>query len=223
MIKSLIAGITLTGVVLAAPSPQQSPDIVDVAAEAGSFSTLIAAVEAAGLVEVLKSDGPFTVFAPTDAAFDALPPNVILGLLTDNEALTNVLTYHVAGDSLTSGDLSDGQMITTLNGEDVTVTIMDGTVMINDATVIVADLIGSNGVVHVIDAILLPPPPNASLARLVAACGVRGGKSFARQLPVPCTAGCHCASETGTHACSRTKSRSFAHYIFDIFSGKTLL
>ncbi|MDC0600696.1 fasciclin domain-containing protein, partial [Flavobacteriales bacterium] len=103
--------------------------------------------------------GPFTVFAPTDAAFDAVDPMTLLSLLLDNDALAAVLTYHVAGDSVMSTDLSDGQVITTLNGGDVTVTIDGGSVMINNAMVIVADLVGSNGVVHVIDAVLLPPPP----------------------------------------------------------------
>lgn len=145
--------------VLLPPTTEATPTVAEIIAESEAHTVLAAVLDSTNLDEALAGEGPFTVFAPTDAAFDALPPAVILGLLTDNEALTNALTYHVAGDSLTAGDLSNGQMITTLNGEDVTVTIMDGAVMINDATVIVADLIGSNGVVHVIDAILLPPPP----------------------------------------------------------------
>ena len=145
--------------VLLPPTPEVTPTVAQIIADSEVHGVLAAVLDSTGLDEALAGPGPFTVFAPTDAAFDALPPEVILGLLMDNAALTNVLTYHVAGDSLTSGDLSDGQQITTLFGEDVTVSIMDGTVMINDATVIVADLIGSNGVVHVIDAILLPPVP----------------------------------------------------------------
>jgi len=145
--------------VLLPPTPEVTPTVADIIAESEAHTVLAAVLDSTGLDEALAGDGPFTVFAPTDAAFDALPPAVILQILTDNALLTNILTYHVAGDSLTAGDLSDGMMIETLNGEEVTVTIMDGTVMINDATVIVADLIGSNGVVHVIDAILTPPAP----------------------------------------------------------------
>ena len=145
--------------VLLPPTPEATPTVADIIAESEVHGVLAAVLDSTGLDEALAGDGPFTVFAPTDAAFDALPPAVILQILTDNALLTNILTYHVAADSLTAGDLSDGMMIETLNGEDVTVTIMDGTVMINDATVIVADLIGSNGVVHVIDAILTPPAP----------------------------------------------------------------
>ncbi|MEZ4799234.1 MAG: fasciclin domain-containing protein [Flavobacteriales bacterium] len=97
-----------------------------------------------------------TVFAPTDAAFDALPAGALAALLADNDALTDALLYHVAAGTYMSGDLSDGQMITMLQGQDVTVSI-SGSVMINNAVVTTADVVASNGVVHVIDAVLLPP------------------------------------------------------------------
>ncbi len=145
--------------VLLPPTPEVTPTVAEIIADSEVHTVLAAVLDSTNLDEALAGTGPFTVFAPTDAAFDALGPAIILDLLMDNTALTNVLTYHVAGDSLTSADLSDGQTITTLFGADVTVTIDGDMVMINDAAVIIADLIGSNGVVHVIDAVLLPPAP----------------------------------------------------------------
>jgi uncharacterized surface protein with fasciclin (FAS1) repeats len=156
MIKSLIAGITLTGAVLAAPSPQQSPDIVDVAMEAGSFSTLIAAVEAAGLVDVLKSDGPFTVFAPTDEAFAAIPEADLNALLADKEALTAVLTYHVVSGKVMASDVVSLESAETVNGQSVDIKVWDGKVSVDGATVTATDIEASNGVIHVIDAVILP-------------------------------------------------------------------
>ena len=145
--------------VLMPPTPEVTPTVADIIAESADHTVLAAVLDSADLDVVLAGEGPFTVFAPTDAAFDAVPPMVLLDLLTDNAALTNVLTYHVAGDSLMSTDLSDGQNIETLFGADVTITIVDGNVMVNNAMVTVADIVGANGVVHVIDAVLLPPPP----------------------------------------------------------------
>lgn len=133
-----------------------SMDIVDTAADNGSFTTLLAAAEAAGLVETLKGEGPYTVFAPTDEAFAALPEGTVEGLLDDTEALTAILTYHVVPGAVMSGDLSDGMTATTVNGADVTVTIGDS-VMVNDATVVTPDVEASNGVIHVIDTVLMPP------------------------------------------------------------------
>ena len=142
---------------LAAPAYAQDMNIVETAVAAGNFTTLVAAVEAAGLVETLSGEGPFTVFAPTDEAFAALPEGTVEGLLADTEALTAVLTYHVVPGAVMSGDLSDGMMATTVNGADITVSIDMGTVMINDATVTTADIETSNGVIHVIDSVILPP------------------------------------------------------------------
>ena len=130
-------------------------DIVDIAVANGSFTTLVAAVEAAGLVDTLKGEGPFTVFAPTDEAFAALPEGTVEALLNDIPALTAILTYHVVPGAVMSGDLSDGMMAPTVNGQSVTITLGDG-VMVDGANVIMADIEASNGVIHVIDAVILP-------------------------------------------------------------------
>lgn len=139
-------------------TPVESNTVVDIAIGSPDHTTLVAAVQAAGLVETLSGDGPFTVFAPTNAAFEALPAGTVEGLLEpeSKEALTGILTYHVVSGNVMSGDLSDGQEVTTLNGQTLTVSIQDGKVMIGGATVIAADLAGTNGVVHVIDTVLLP-------------------------------------------------------------------
>jgi uncharacterized surface protein with fasciclin (FAS1) repeats len=144
------------------PSPSPSlvqKDIVDTAVEAGSFTTLVSAVQAAGLEETLRGEGPFTVFAPTDDAFAALPEGTLDALLADPKGeLADVLTYHVAGGKVMSTDLSDGMKIDTVNGAQLTVKIgSDGKVMIDDAMVVTADIETSNGVIHVIDAVLIPP------------------------------------------------------------------
>ena len=133
-----------------------SMDIVDTAVSAGSFTTLVAAVEAAGLVETLKGEGPFTVFAPTDEAFAALPEGTVESLLADPEALAAILTYHVVAGKVMSTDLSDGMMATTVNGAEITIGT-EGGVTVNDANVVTADIEASNGVIHVIDAVILPP------------------------------------------------------------------
>jgi uncharacterized surface protein with fasciclin (FAS1) repeats len=142
------------------PSPTMAAkDIVDTAVEAGSFTTLVSAVEQAGLVETLKGDGPYTVFAPTDEAFAAVPQATMDALLADPQgALADVLTYHVVPGKVMSTDLSDGMMADTVNGAQLEITIKeDGTVMVGDATVTTADIETSNGVIHVIDTVLVPP------------------------------------------------------------------
>ncbi len=132
--------------------------VVDVIVNSPDHETLEVAVIAANLATTLSGDGPFTVFAPTDDAFDALPAGTVEALLSDPEgALTDILLYHVLGADVRSTDLSDGQTATTLNGKDITVTINTDGVFINDAQVTVADIVADNGVVHVIDAVLLPP------------------------------------------------------------------
>ena len=133
-----------------------SQDIVTTAQAAGQFTTLLAAAEAAGLVETLQGDGPFTVFAPTDEAFAALPEGTVEGLLEDTDALTAILTYHVIAGKVMSSDLSDGMTAETVNGADVTISVGD-TVMVNDATVTTPDVEASNGVIHIIDAVIMPP------------------------------------------------------------------
>jgi len=131
--------------------------IVDVAVAAGSFNTLVAAVTAAGLVDALSADGPLTVLAPTDDAFAALPAGLVDCLLLpeNKDALTSILTYHVIEGAVMSGDLTAGD-VPTLQGENVTVDLTNG-VMFNNATVIQADVTASNGVIHAIDAVLVPP------------------------------------------------------------------
>ncbi len=144
---------------LAAPAAVHAQDmnIVETAVAAGNFETLVTAVEAAGLVETLSGEGPFTVFAPTDEAFAALPEGTVEGLLEDTDALTSILTYHVVPGAVMSGDLSDGMTAATVNGADVTISVDMGTVMVNDATVTAADIEASNGVIHVIDTVIMPP------------------------------------------------------------------
>jgi uncharacterized surface protein with fasciclin (FAS1) repeats len=139
-------------------APAPAKDIVDVAIGSTDHTTLVAAVTAAGLVETLKGAGPFTVFAPTNAAFAALPAGTVDGLLKpeSKDALTKILTYHVVAGAVKAADLKDGQKVKTLQGEELTVSIKEGKVMINGANVTAADLTGSNGVVHVIDAVLMP-------------------------------------------------------------------
>ncbi|MEY8840273.1 fasciclin domain-containing protein [Cribrihabitans sp. XS_ASV171] len=134
-----------------------SKDIVDTAQGAGDFSTLLAAAEAAGLVETLKGDGPFTVFAPTDAAFAALPEGTVESLLMpeNKDQLASILTYHVVPGKVMSGDLSDGMTPTTVQGGEITIDLGEG-VMVNDANVVNADIEASNGVIHVIDKVIMP-------------------------------------------------------------------
>ncbi len=146
--------------ILSLTSFAQIPTVVDVIVNSADHDTLEAAVVAAGLADDLSGTGPFTVFAPTDAAFANLPAGTIEALLSDpTGSLTNILLYHVVGSQALSTDLSDGQIIATLQGQTVEVTINAEGVFINDAQVIVADITATNGVVHVIDAVLLPPAP----------------------------------------------------------------
>jgi uncharacterized surface protein with fasciclin (FAS1) repeats len=138
----------------------ESRDIVDIAVEDGRFTTLVAAVQAAGLVDTLKSEGPFTVFAPTDEAFAALPEGTVEGLLADIPALTNVLLYHVVPGKVTAADVVglDGQSAeTALEGQSIAVKLDMNNVYLNkNVKVIITDIEASNGVIHVIDAVLLP-------------------------------------------------------------------
>ncbi|ETW10914.1 beta-Ig-H3/fasciclin [Roseivivax marinus] len=135
-----------------------SMNIVETAQDAGDFTTLLAAAEAAGLVETLTGEGPYTVFAPTDEAFDALPEGTVDELLLpeNQDQLTSVLTYHVVPGAVMSADLSDGMEAETVEGSSVTVSIDGDTVMVGDATVTQPDIEASNGVIHVIDTVLMP-------------------------------------------------------------------
>lgn len=154
--RTFIASSAATLLGTSAFADAHSMDIVDTAVNAGNFTTLVAAVEAAGLVETLKGEGPFTVFAPTDEAFAALPEGTVEGLLEDPEALAAILTYHVVPGSVMAADLSDGMTAATVNGAEVTISVGDS-VMVNDATVTTADIAASNGVIHVIDTVIMPP------------------------------------------------------------------
>jgi len=131
-------------------------DIVATAVEAGGFTTLAAALTQAGLVDALQGEGPFTVFAPTDEAFAAVPKETLDALLADKEALTSVLTYHVVSGNVASGDITPGP-IATLAGPTLELALAGGGVTVNGAKVVAADVAASNGVIHVIDQVLLPP------------------------------------------------------------------
>ena len=136
----------------------KAQDIVDTAIAAGQFDTLVAAVQAAGLVEVLKGDGPFTVFAPTDEAFAALPAGTVDNLLKpeNKDQLAAVLTYHVVPGKIMSADIAGKTVeVTTVQGSDLSVNATDG-VMVDNATVVAADIEADNGVIHVIDQVVLP-------------------------------------------------------------------
>jgi uncharacterized surface protein with fasciclin (FAS1) repeats len=132
-------------------------NIVEVAAAAGSFNTLIAAAQAAGLAETLATGGPFTVFAPTDEAFAALPEGTVEALLADPAALANILLYHVVAGVVTSAEVSGMSSAPSLQGSEIEIMIHNGAVMVNGATVIAADIAASNGIIHVINAVILPP------------------------------------------------------------------
>ncbi|MEM9778498.1 MAG: fasciclin domain-containing protein [Pseudomonadota bacterium] len=140
------------------PALAGAKDLVDTAVEAGSFSTLVAAVEAADLVDTLKGEGPFTVFAPTDEAFAALPEGTVENLLLpeNKDQLVAVLTYHVIPGKVMAGDIAGQELaVATVQGSEVDINATDG-VTIDGASVVTADVEASNGVIHVIDAVILP-------------------------------------------------------------------
>ncbi len=155
-----LAMASVVGLSLGAALPAAADDIVETAVAAGSFETLVAAVQAADLVEVLQGEGPFTVFAPTDEAFAALPDGTVEGLLdpANKEKLVAVLTYHVVLGTVMAKDAQGAEVeLETVQGASLTV---DGTgegVTVNDANVVTADIVADNGVIHVIDAVILPP------------------------------------------------------------------
>jgi uncharacterized surface protein with fasciclin (FAS1) repeats len=171
MAAALAAVLTAPAAVVAQDrvSSEEVPmkDIVAVAVEAGSFKTLVAAVQAAGLVEALRGPGPFTVFAPSDAAFAKLPPGTLESLLKDPERLKQILTYHVLAGRVTAEDIqAEGRADpVTLNGQSLRIRVQGGQVLVNGATVTAADVPASNGVIHVIDAVLLPARAPAPAGR----------------------------------------------------------
>lgn len=150
MKKTLIALALTAGATLSA----FAQDVVDVAVKAGNFNTLVTAVKAAGLVDTLKGPGPFTVFAPTDAAFAKVPKATLDALLADKAALTKVLTYHVVPGKVMAADVKAGK-VKTVEGQELTVTTKGG-VMVDNAKVVATDVAASNGVIHAIDTVLMP-------------------------------------------------------------------
>jgi len=158
MTRRIIGGL-VSAAALAGATPVWAADIVETAQSAGQFETLVAAVEAAGLVETLKGEGPFTVFAPTDEAFAALPEGTLESLLEpeNKDQLTAILTYHVVPGEVSSGDLAGkALMVESVQGDAIAIDATDGAVMVDDATVVQADVEADNGVIHVIDAVIMP-------------------------------------------------------------------
>jgi len=163
---SIFAALAMLLIPAAAHAAEDAPaldpaapagDIVDLAVADGHFTTLVTALQAAGLVDTLKSAGPFTVFAPTDEAFAQLPAGTVAGLLGDVPALSSVLLYHVVPGAVSSADVVQLSSAATVAGQPVMIAADSGGVMINNARVIIPDLAASNGVIHVIDTVLLPP------------------------------------------------------------------
>lgn len=150
MKKSIIAAVIAAGVAFSV----QAKDIVDTAVGAGNFTTLVTALKAAGLVDTLKGPGPFTVFAPTDAAFAKVPKDDLDALLKDKAKLTSVLTYHVVPGKVMAADVKPG-MVKTVQGSSLTVSTSNG-VMVDQAKVTATDIVADNGVIHVIDSVIMP-------------------------------------------------------------------
>ena len=162
MLGALAAVLVVPAIALAQTTShsEKTPmkNIVQVAVEAGSFNTLVAAVKAAGLAETLQGPGPFTVFAPTDAAFAKLPAGTLESLLADKEQLASILSYHVVSGKVMAADLvkSNGATPATVNGQPLDIVVRGGKVYVNGVNVVTADVQASNGVVHIIDAVLMP-------------------------------------------------------------------
>ena len=153
---ALILSVLVSAMPAAAGSAQK--DIVDTAVAAGTFNTLASALQAAGLADTLKGKGPFTVFAPTDEAFGKLPAGTVESLLKpeNKEKLKAILLYHMVPGDVTAAQVVKLSSAKTINGQDLKLTVNGGTVMVNDAKVVKADVLASNGVIHVIDTVLLP-------------------------------------------------------------------
>lgn len=150
------ASLTVSASVLAHDHGEEKPNIIETAAAAGDFSTLLTAIEAAGLTETLAGEGPFTVFAPTDAAFGAIPEADLAAILADTETLTAILTYHVVSGKVTSAEVVTLDNATSLQGSDITITVANGSVLVDQANVITVDIEAGNGIIHVIDAVITP-------------------------------------------------------------------
>ncbi len=174
MKRSVILAVTALAIVVAAcgtaaspspspatPAPSQATEALDIVATAdgaGTFKTLLAAAEAAGLVETLQGEGPFTVFAPSDDAFAALPEGTLEGLLADPEALKTILLYHVVSGSVKAADVVNLTSADSVEGSPIAIAVKDGKVYLNDSAEVTAtDIMAANGVIHVIDQVILPP------------------------------------------------------------------
>jgi uncharacterized surface protein with fasciclin (FAS1) repeats len=194
----ILIGAMACGFTLAGTCGSQKADLVDTAVSAGSFETLVAAVQAAGLVDALKADGPLTVFAPTDEAFAKLPAGTVETLLRpENKGqLIAILTYHVAPGSLTADRVVSADRIETLNGQRPAVSVADGQVRVGVARVTKTDIMASNGVIHVIDQVLIPSDEEmverrasaAPAERLIRMAIDRGVPLFNNNQPEACTA-----------------------------------
>ena len=172
LMAGALAAVLVAPTIVAAQSPSHKgktsmKNIVEIAVESGNFNTLVAAVKAAGLAETLQGPGPFTVFAPSDAAFARLPAGTVESLLADKAKLTSILTFHVVPGRVMAGDIvkAHGATPTTVNGLPLDVVVRDGKVFVNGAQVVSADIAASNGVIHVIDAVLLPQAASAGAGR----------------------------------------------------------
>jgi uncharacterized surface protein with fasciclin (FAS1) repeats len=155
---SLLVGVCMgASNSIATPSvPPSEKNIIDTAIAAGNFNTLVAALQTAGLVDTLKGDGPFTVFAPTDEAFAKIPMDQLDALMANKMQLTPILAYHVVPGEVMSTDMNNGMMVKTVQGDNLTISLSNGDVMVNDAKVVQADIVCINGVIHVIDTVLMP-------------------------------------------------------------------
>ncbi|KPJ76600.1 MAG: hypothetical protein AMS19_13065 [Gemmatimonas sp. SG8_23] len=154
--KLFFAALVAAPMIIAAPAAAQDSDIVATAQAAGGFETLLAAATAADLVAVLQGEGPYTVFAPTDEAFARIPEEDLQALLADKEALTQVLLYHVVPGKVAAADVVTLSSAETAAGQDVSIEVVDGSVKVDDATVVATDIEASNGIIHVIDRVILP-------------------------------------------------------------------
>ena len=148
--------LTLSSVALADDHGGEQKNIVETAVDAGNFTTLVTAVQEAGLVDTLSGEGPFTVFAPTDAAFEKIPADDLEAILADKELLTSILTYHVVAGKVMSSDVVNLSSAATVEGSEVSITVTDDGVMVDEANVVAVDIETSNGVIHVIDTVITP-------------------------------------------------------------------
>lgn len=149
-------GVTIQASATMKADTQKPMDIVGTAVSAGSFTTLVTAIKAAGLVETLQGEGPFTVFAPTDEAFNKLPAGTVEALLNDKAKLTSILTYHVVPGKVMAADVVKLKEAKTVQGQNVMIRVGKGGVMVDNASVVTTDIMASNGVIHVIDSVILP-------------------------------------------------------------------